>query len=459
MTNLNIIDNKIINLNLINNKINEMWLNKFINNKKHIFFKNIDDAKNISNNIVKNLTEVYGVKNNLTNNKLNCDLNSELNKIIYPKIKIIKDKKQIYNKYLTNNDIKKFMNIINKCHTKEYIENEIEKIKNKLLPSNIKINSYLNSIKKNNKNKILIIGGGPNGLFNALYLNYLYKNNIDILILDNRCKIESYREPYTRERIFNYSTDLLTILYKYLYCNDNNYGSQIKYIEYLGYFQILNKNVPIYFTKKYENWNNIQKFMKKYNFKIIFDCTGNRLNVPKLKINNNILNYYDKSNNKNYKLNLKNNEIILQSKNINDTLMNIFTISFYDKNKNYVGYNDCYTNNKCDIILYKYLNNKLISKKTLINDILPLIINKLDKKIIYEISIEDYLYYFKFNLIKIDMHHKIIISNIFKYNNYNFLYIGNGDTIFHSHFITGSGLNRLFTFIVKILYLINIYFN
>ena len=34
-------------------------------------------------------------------------------------------------------------------------------------------------------------------------------------------------------------------------------------------------------------------------------------------------------------------------------------------------------------------------------------------------------------------------------NKRKILFIGAGDTIFHSHFITGSGLNRIFDFTVK----------
>ena len=47
------------------------------------------------------------------------------------------------------------------------------------------------------------------------------------------------------------------------------------------------------------------------------------------------------------------------------------------------------------------------------------------------------------------MRHQIKISDTFIVNKRKILLIGAGDTIFHSHFLTGSGLNRIFDFTVK----------
>ena len=290
----------------------------------------------------------------------------------------------------------------------------------------------------------------------------LYGNKIDILTIDNRIVKEGFREPFTRDRFFAYSTDLLTVLYKYLYCGDDDDGNggSINYIEYLGYFKMLKQRIPIYFTKKYEKWNDVQKLMKTYNFKLVFDCTGNRLDAP--IIESNTKKYIEKLNkvkNKNYKLNIKNNEVILKSKNENSYLMNTFTIKYYDKSKNYLGYIDSITTNKCDVLMYKYLDQKLISKKDLESNVLNLIKEKIDKKIIKSFFKNDNIHYYKFNLITVNMHNKIKISKIYNYKNHEFLYIGNGDTIFHSHYGTGAGLNRIISFITKVLYLVNMYYN
>ena len=47
------------------------------------------------------------------------------------------------------------------------------------------------------------------------------------------------------------------------------------------------------------------------------------------------------------------------------------------------------------------------------------------------------------------MKHAIEISRVVNHQNHNFLYIASGDTIYHSHFITGSGLNRTITIAAK----------
>lgn len=443
------------NLKIIDKKIDELWHSGLNNNKNHIFFENIETAKNISKRYIHSIKKQLNIE---LVNDTDCNNNTT-----FPKVRVLKDKKIIYKDKLLKKDILNFFKIIKKKHPRNFIENEFYKIKNKMLPSNINLSNYLESIKNNGKKKILIIGSGPNGLFNALYLKKLYGNKIDILTIDNRIVKEGFREPFTRDRSFSYSTDLLTILYKYLYCGDNKNGydgGKINYIEYLGYFQILKQRLPIYFTKKYEKWNNIQKLMKTYNFKIIFDCTGNRLNAPVIETNvNNYKKKLSKIENKNFKLNIKNNEVILNPKNKDNHIINIFTLKFFDKLKNYISYIDLYTNYKCDILLYKFLNQKLISKKDIKENVVNLIKYTIDKKIIKNNLKKDNIHYFKFNLNKVNMHHKIKISKIYNYKDHEFLYIGNGDTIFHSHYLKGAGLNNIISFITKVLYLVNMYYN
>ena len=158
-------------------------------------------------------------------------------------------------------------------------------------------------------------------------------------------------------------------------------------------------------------------------------------------------------------MNIKNNEVILNPKNKDNHIINIFTLKFFDKLKNYISYIDLYTNYKCDILLYKFLNQKLISKKDIKENVVNLIKYTIDKKIIKNNLKKDNIHYFKFNLNKVNMHHKIKISKIYNYKDHEFLYIGNGDTIFHSHYLKGAGLNNIISFITKVLYLVNMYYN
>ena len=56
---------------------------------------------------------------------------------------------------------------------------------------------------------------------------------------------------------------------------------------------------------------------------------------------------------------------------------------------------------------------------------------------------------FKIDVWSIYIRHAIKICDIIKVNNKKVLYVGAGDTIFHSHFIVGAGLNRILDFTVK----------
>ena len=258
------------NLKIIDKKIDELWHSGLIDNKKHMFFNNMETVKHYINSFRNSWESELKINSKKeSNNKCN------LKDVVYPKVHVLKDKKIVYEKKLKKKEILHFLQILSKKHPRNFIEKEFKKIKNKIFTSNINLEKHLKLIKKNGKKKILIIGGGPNCIFNALYLKKLYGNKIDILTIDNRIVKEGFREPFTRDRFFAYSTDLLTVLYKYLYCGDDDDGNggSINYIEYLGYFKMLKQRIPIYFTKKYEKWNDVQKLMKTYNFEIIFDCT------------------------------------------------------------------------------------------------------------------------------------------------------------------------------------------
>ena len=58
--------------------------------------------------------------------------------------------------------------------------------------------------------------------------------------------------------------------------------------------------------------------------------------------------------------------------------------------------------------------------------------------------------YIKIDTFTADMYHKTMAS--YKWN--DIIYVGVGDTIFHSHFLTGAGLNRTILLSVKIAHLL-----
>ena len=170
----------------------------------------------------------------------------------------------------------------------------------------------------------------------------------------------------------------------------------------------------------------IKKTDKNYpNIKIDVDSNLVTLEIPKIEKNNFINNYYYST-------------------------ITVFTLekgkklSFYDKY-------DIDVQNYYDLKLFTRLKSKFYNKEGVLeickkihnNDFRSFIYN-----IINELNINENIV-FKFDLFSTYIKHSLIVSKPVNFENHNFLYIGAGDTIFHSHFITGSGLNRTINFAVK----------
>lgn len=270
-------DNKFVKI--VNNKIKSLLRGKdnyhifFYSNKW--FYDNFEDHEN---------DKKY---NSLDLEHLDLSLNIIKNDKYIPS-KIISDKqlKETYEKlFFTETDYNKIKEILNN-------------LMNYNLPSTIpNLPSYLKK-QKNDTINILIVGSGPVGLYTASYLDYLYETSsklldkeVKILIIDNRIKEEGVRLPFTRTTSFGWYINKMNLFIKNIYNwknVDNIYNERIftniYYLEYLLYLYVYNKNIPIYFTKKYETYESIEKFANNNNFNYIFDCTGGRLDV-KLKPN------------------------------------------------------------------------------------------------------------------------------------------------------------------------------
>ena len=458
-------------------EINNLWKQGISYDGTHVFFKDIDLTIQDLNNYRRKMADEYNIKSYPTNIQM-CTSSLLQN---YPKIKGIEERRVKWEKPLTSKDIMEINNYLQKEPDRYEILKTIKNIKNKPLPSNINLSSHLKWLKTNayknknrnkNKNKtkkFLVMGAGPNGLFISILLNHIYNmtsNGIendefaDILMIDNRITEEGFRQPYTRTRDFAYNSIILTFLYKYLFCKNPFPGGPINYIEYLGYIKAFSMNIPMYFTKKYEDEKSIKQLIDKIGFDVLFDCTGGKLKIHEM---NSIKIPYSLDKNlplkrNNFILKRKNgdnNEIILQSSVKNNPYLNMFYLELYDKDKETTGeYRDLSTLYTCDILLYFNYSNGLMTKQQM-EKIIPYIKDPIDS-VKVKLTLDKkphYVKYFKFQPIDIKMHHLIKIAKVINIDkNKKCLYIASGDTLFHSHFITGAGINRLFNFITRILY-------
>jgi hypothetical protein len=214
------------------------------------------------------------------------------------------------------------------------------------------------------------------------------------------------------------------------------------------------------------NWNSIKNIIEKGKIDVMFDCTGGNLKPPIfIDINSEWIEKIKKDIPKDK----KNPEIIIDKKNnlVNLNISNgkfpkdyyYGSIIVYKKetsnDKNIIIFNnklDIDINNTSDKNLiekhkYKYYDYKNIMK------ILSGMTDDIQRSYLYQ-TIEKYelksnKYIFKLEYFNTYLRHAIEVSKVLEFKDHKCLYIGAGDTIFHSHFITGAGLNRTINFVAK----------
>lgn len=420
----------------IKNKINKLFQEYILRDTNHVFFRDIYNVIELNKDYDNRMGDFIEDKKFIKKENIN-----------FNEIKIRKKEYSI----LDFKDFKEFGKILKKS-------NKINDIK-KYIDYNIS-NKYIKSIiqEKSGEN-IIIAGSGPNGLFLGCYLKYMYKNKYNITIFDNRIIKENLRNPYDRHRIFVTQSKYLANIFKniYKYFNNNILTINIYILEYiLLFFALFKYNINFIF-KDYD-WPAYKKLVKKYNCKYFFDCSSSRLSIDYPKLNKNwLLNIKKEDKNLNLKLSFEydKNLVVLDNlqKMTHFRLNNYYgSILIYDKNNFFLYKYDFDINNIETLSFLNKINNTFYD----FDNILKLIKNIPDN------IIRNFLYYlikddnvsnniFKINIWKIFIRHTIQPAIIFKEENHEFLYITIGDSMFHSHYIVGAGLNRTIYLTVKIL--------
>lgn len=314
------------------------------------------------------------------------------------------------------------------------------------------INKCLQADKKLPKEAtILIIGGGPAGMYAALYAKQLLPN-ASILVIDNYIVKEGLRKPFSRMR--NYSINEYDLVYTNIYVPCwREFGYYIRDMEFFLYIHCKYLNIKFAFTKKYNTWKSIHALSKSLKTKVIIDATGGRLtDVPKPKHIPSLPSIFPKS----VKMKNKDYKIAISPANPNEVILLPIHNKKYPKNHYYLAV-DIFKNNKPlknlitdlktkeEYNFWKRIDNQCLYFKDLYDLKDPYVSDILSwfKKYAKSRNI-----FGKFRIFDANLHHALTISRVISPD---LIYIGIGDTIFHSHFYTGAGLGRTLFLVRKIL--------
>jgi hypothetical protein len=382
------------------------------------------------------------------------------------------------------------------------------------------IDILLNQFNTANKNKYLnvcILGGGPIGMFLGLYLEQIFNtasslNNIpkmNILIIDNRKAGNNLRDPFTRYRSFAFSSKLFSLIIPKMYCwkEYESHYMNINILENMLYLYIYNRKINYHVELDMEKLSDYNSLLEKGNFDAVFDCTGGRLKNNLFKIKKDTwldhLKYSLEKEDLKISINKKDNLVKLEQ--INNTFPNIYyfcEIKFWQINPNILT-SDMSNMRNHKLLRSNYLNPQNLNEINYIDKLDIVIRNEEDLKYMEKLAKLDFIKYneianmvssikdknfqykllllskdvkkffldvvgkyienitgdkilISFYLFNTNIHHSIEISKSYKVKDKNILYIGAGDTIFHSHWLTGAGLNRTIDFTVKCVHLMSL---
>jgi hypothetical protein len=440
----------------IKNNINISFQNLFKNNKNiHPFFVDIIKINKLAKSYINDMKK-------FTTSSI------EFNKDI--KVPTGTTYSNNYSKILKIKEMYKLQEEMNKVMNWDTIHKIVSFMSYNLLQSTVSNEMKLYKDITNSKDiNIMIIGSGPVGLFLACYLKMYYNNTsmnssprVNVVLYDSKIVKPGFRKPYNRYRPFATSSNYINLIIPKIYCwnsNKNYIYINIFMLEYLLYtIAVTQYKIPIIYNDY--DWDEYKNIIDKGNFKVVFDCTGGRLKHDIFSnINTDWINSFKQfDTNINKKLIVKPDEnlVILNqykdSKFIQNHYYASITVHNNDKMKTFVNKYDIDITNKHDLIYINQFKHKTFTYLE-VNTIIEGIKNDTIRNFLYSIFTNKNTLYkeyiFMIDCWEIYIRHAIQISEVISINNKDILYVGAGDTIFHSHFITGAGLNRTLDFTVK----------
>ncbi len=387
----------------------------------------------------------------------------------YNKIKTLPEdiiKKPIYDE-LKKIDLIKMDKEMNNVLNYSKILNLVSYISQFMIKSTISNKDKLYKTISNNKTdkiNIMIIGSGPVGLFLACYLSLYYNDThmtnspkVNIIMYDSRIEKPGFRKPYNRQRMFSTASKYLSLILPKVYCWDDSKDYLMINIFMLEYMLFTVANLQYHIPMIFEDysWDDYKNIIDEGKFDVVFDCTGGKLHHDAIKnINTNWLKnikLYNDQIDKQLDIDINKNLVLLNhdSKHIINYFYGSVTLYYNNDTLTFYQKFDFDVMNKKDLMYLNMIKNKYFDHENTIK-LIKGISDDNTRNFLYTMIHNDYHnYLFSFDVWGIYIRHAIKISDVFLVNKRKVLFIGAGDTIFHSHFITGAGLNRILDFTVK----------
>ncbi len=280
---------------IINDSFQEL-LRSYKEPNHHVFFDSNDWWKNIMRpSMQKDMIAHFGIDKKVSENIKDIFIYSDAPSLatIEP---IAISCKYVPEKVISKDQLIKIYDTIIDPKTTDFstVKSQLDILFDYNLPStvpDVKKKTIIKSRPFGDVINVIIVGSGPIGLFTALYLNDYYNRSsnplnvhINILLLDNRIKEEGVRLPYSRVNQFGFDIQQIQPFFKQIFCWDNkpmSFGTRqfdhIYVLENMLYLSAFTREIPMYFTKKLEDYDAIKQYALKNGFHYIFDCTGGRM--------------------------------------------------------------------------------------------------------------------------------------------------------------------------------------
>jgi len=273
---------------LLNGDFQEMMMSRR-DPAKHLFFDSIKWWKSRYDIFSKN--DISVKKSSAIAYDPTCDL-SILNEL--PECKYVPSK-TLPSAYLMN-----FFEQLSTITDYDAIRNKCNDMTNYALPSTLKSLDNWKHSKDPNALNIMILGAGPVGLYTSLLLNHLYPvidikeefikefsfRKINILLVDNRVFKEGIKMPYSRSTQFGFNILEIQPFLRQIFCWKNmmiggtRAFDNIHVLENMLYTVAYKNQIPMFFTKRFDEYDALKSFIMKENINVLFDCTGGRTSIP-----------------------------------------------------------------------------------------------------------------------------------------------------------------------------------